>query len=47
VDGDEAAPSAADEAVAGAAEDVGAADGTPEYVPMSEWIEDFDAAKRA
>ena len=23
-----------------------AADGTPEYVPMSEWIEDFDAAKR-
>ena len=22
-------------------------DGVPEYVPMSEWIEDFDAAKRA
>jgi ribonuclease G len=24
-----------------------AGDGSPEYVPMSEWIEDFDAARRA
>jgi hypothetical protein len=23
-----------------------AGDGVPEYVPMSEWIEDFDASRR-
>ncbi len=34
----------ADEPVAAATP---AEDGTPEYVPMSEWIDDFDAARRA
>ncbi len=46
--GGEGEEAATDEGPAESAPAVGDAadDGAPEYVPMSEWIEDFDAAKR-
>jgi hypothetical protein len=45
--GDETTASDVGDAVADVAVDATPADGPPAYVPMSEWIEDFDAAKRA